>query len=406
MNLLNDIITYVRRIIKSPSEAVITDSLIIDYINRFWLMDVDARVQLFDMKTKYQFQTTPGIDKYNMPLYNIQTEPGSQTIAPFPIYQGFTGGALVNGIQVSFYTQRSLFTSAWPNYVQQQFQVGTGDGTNGPYTLNVPFFPCIPGHVDISGIIAHGNVIGTYDDPIFVTDVQITAEDEFIQSVPSQNCFPGVYFTSTAANGQNIIISDSGQFLESGTGEDLYGLLMQPGKGVSPGGGNLPLTNGPSPNYSTTQNTINYSTGVATGVYFPEAIPSGTPINAQCYYIQPGKPRSILYYNNTITMRPPPNTQYMVELDAYLTPAAFLNTSDAIPFGYMAEYIARGAARKILSDTGDIEQFQFYEPFFREQEILVWKRSQRQFTATRTETIYSNSTYPLSGGYNQSGAAT
>ena len=28
----------------------------------------------------------------------------------------------------------------------------------------------------------------------------------------------------------------------------------------------------------------------------------------------------------------------------------------------MCEYIARGAARKILSDTGDIEQFQFYEP--------------------------------------------
>jgi hypothetical protein len=55
----------------------------------------------------------------------------------------------------------------------------------------------------------------------------------------------------------------------------------------------------------------------------------------------------------------------------------------------MSEYIARGAARKILSDTGDIEQFQFYEPLFREQEMLVWKRSQRQFTATRTPTIFS-----------------
>jgi hypothetical protein len=57
----------------------------------------------------------------------------------------------------------------------------------------------------------------------------------------------------------------------------------------------------------------------------------------------------------------------------------------------MAEYIARGAARKILSDTGDVEQFQFQEQFFKEQELLVWKRSQRQWTSTRTETIYSNS---------------
>jgi len=55
----------------------------------------------------------------------------------------------------------------------------------------------------------------------------------------------------------------------------------------------------------------------------------------------------------------------------------------------MSEYIARGAARKILADTGDVEQFQFYEPFFREQEILVWKRSQRINTSTRTQTIVS-----------------
>ena len=72
-------------------------------------------------------------------------------------------------------------------------------------------------------------------------------------------------------------------------------------------------------------------------------------------------------------------------MEAYLSPAAFLTTSDAIQFAYMSEYIARGAARKILADTGDVEQFQFYEPLFIEQEQLVWKRSQRQYTATRTQ---------------------
>jgi hypothetical protein len=155
---------------------------------------------------------------------------------------------------------------------------------------------------------------------------------------------------------------------------------MQPGP--------APFGNQSLGTYSTTSNTINYLTGVAT-VEFPVAIPSGNNISAQCYYFQGGLPRQILYYNNTITLRAPPSQQYLVELDAYLTPAAFLSTGSAIPFGYMAEYIARGAARKLLADTGDVEQFQFYEPLFREQEILVWKRSQRQFTATRTQTIYS-----------------
>lgn len=403
MNLLSDIITYIRRIIKSPSNAVITDSLIVDYINRFWLMDVSARVQLFDLKTTYQFQTTPGVDKYNMPLYSTQIELGNQNIAPFPVYQGFLGPVRVNGINIPFYTQQSAFYNVWPAYIQQQVQVATGDGTIGPYNFNLPFNPAIPGHIDITGIIAYGNSQGTYSEPPLVTSTQINANDQFIQSVPTTSVFPGVYIAATGDNGQNIVVSDSGQFLASSTGGDLYGLLMQPGNAPY---GNLPLnqTSTPTPFYSQTQNVVNYNTGEVSNLYFRTAIPDGTPITAQSYYIEQGIPRSLLYYDNTMTVRPPPNTQYLVEIEAYLTPAAFLNTADAVPFAYMSEYIARGAARKILADTGDVEQFQFYEPLFKEQETLVWKRSQRQFTATRTDTIFSNS--GNQNNYNQSSGGT
>ena len=107
-------------------------------------------------------------------------------------------------------------------------------------------------------------------------------------------------------------------------------------------------------------------------VTFPVPIAAGTDIQAQCYFFEQGLPRSVLFYNNTITIRPPGNIPYLVELESYLTPAAFLSSASAIPFAYMAEYIARGAARKILSDTGDVEQFMFYEPLFKEQETLVW----------------------------------
>ena len=406
MNLLNDILTYIRRIIKSPSNSQITDVLLIDYVNRFLLMDVDARIQLFDYKTKYQFQTTPGIDQYNMPLYNIQVEPGNQSINWFPVYQGFTGPIRVNGINVPMYTQNNMFSSFWPNFVQNQIQIATGNGTTGPYPINASFFPAIPGHVDLTGIIAYANRF-SYQDPIFVTNAQITAGDPFIETVPTTSVYPAVYFTATDVNGQNIIVADSGQFLQSGTGGDLFGLLMNPGLapggldsvGVPIPGGNTPLPGG----YSTTLNTFNYNLG-STNFFFPTVIPQGTPITAQFSYYQPGIPRAAQYFNNSLTLRPPPNTQYLVDLEAYLPPAAFLNTSNAIPFGYMSEYIARGAARKILADTGDVEQFEFYEPFFREQETLVWKRSQRQWTATRTETIYSHR--GSTQNYNQSSIGT
>ncbi len=409
MNLLSSIITYVRRIIKSPSNAVITDNLIIDYINRFWIMDVDARIQTFDLKTKYQFQTTPGIDQYNMPLYSVQTEtpedPNSDDIFYYPVYQGFLSPAYINGIQVPLQTQKESFFNIWPNRVQQLNVVATGDGTTGPYNFTIPISPqntnplnppfqyILRGHVDNTGIIANANepiVGGQFQDPIFGTDINV--------NIPTTSIFPAFYITSTDENGNNITVSDSGQFLsESSENMPNYGLLMVPG--------NAPYGNTSLGSYSTTENTINYLTGEV-NVTFLTDIPSGANINVQCYYFQCGLPRSLLFYNNTLTFRSPPDNQYLIEIDAYLSPAAFFSQSNAIPFAYMAEYIARGAARKILSDTGDIEQFQFYEPLFREQELLVWKRSQRQFTSTRTQTIYSEGTNQGQSGFNNNGGGT
>ena len=361
---------------------MITDNLIIDYINRFWIMDVDARVQLFDLKTKWSFQTTPAVDKYNVPLYSVQIQPGAQPIGMFPVYQGLISPVYINGIQVPFQTQKSQFYNIWPNVVQSLGIVGTGNGTAGPYTLQFPILPQTTppnpplvgisrGHIDITGIIATGNNV---DPPI--TDT--IGAQAAIASVPVTSVDSAVYITSIDATGANVVVADSGWFL---SGNVNYGLLMQPGNAPF---GNAALTGG----YSPTSNTVNYITGV-TNVTFPVPIPAGNNINAQCLFFQSGLPRGFLFYNNTLVLRAPPDIQYLVEVDAYLSPAAFLNTQAAIPFGYMAEYIARGAARKILSDTGDIEQFQFYEPLFQEQELLVWKRSQRTWTSSRTESIYS-----------------
>jgi len=465
MNMLSDVITYVRRIIKSPSNAVITDALIIDYINRFWIMDVDARMQLFDLKTTYQFQTQPAVDKYNMPLYSIQSEtpnnPGSQDIAMYPVYQGFLSPAYINGVEIFFETQEHEFYRKWPKWVQNNRIVGIGNGTPGPYFLKLPVLPefyfhhtpplqgILRGHIDIAGIIS----TGFNQDPPLIGSTQLL-NNNFIQPMNTTSVHSQFYLTSTDNTGANVIVADSGQFLQQDVN---LGILMQPGNAPF---GNLPLPGGYANSFTITgisapgnptvltatttfftgqiviingvvgmtqlnnnkykilavtsttvtidvdstdfdtyvsggtvftiQNVVNYLTGFVDQVFFPSAIPLGQNIHAQYLYFQTGLPRAMLYYNNTITLRSPPDRQYLVEIEAYLTPAAFFSTSQALPFAYMAEYIARGAARKILSDTGDVEQFQFYEPLFREQENLVWKRSQRQWTATRTQTIYSH----------------
>lgn len=410
MDLLSDIITYVRRIIKSPSDVSISDNLIVDYINRFWINDVSARIQLFDLKTKYQFQTVPGVDQYNMPLYSLQISnplgpnvgDPQDTISYYPVYQGFSDPCYINGVQVSFYTQRSSFFGYYINVVQNLPVVGIGNGTVGPYVLNIPFLsqPATPinppvnailrGHVDIEGIIAT-NTNPPVDPPLSAG----APTSKLNLTIPTTSVFPAVYYTSIAEDGSVIQVCDSGQFLESNRN---YGLLMQPGPAPL---GNLPLSMGsgpPTPNvYSTSINTINYLNGRA-NVQFPVAVPSGANISAQCYMFQTGLPRAMLFYDNIITLRSPPDRCYLVEMEAYLSPAAYLSQSSPIQFGYMCEYIARGAARKILSDTGDMEQMMFYEPLFKEQEMLVWKRSQRQFTSTRTNTIYNYGPYQGQSG--------
>jgi hypothetical protein len=397
MNFLSDVITYVRRLVKIYDNSQLSDALIVDYINRFYIMDIDARIQLFDLKKNYEFQTVPGQDRYNMPLYSVQTELGGQNIGMYPVYQGFEGPVFVNGIQVNFTTLQRQFQNLYPGWVQQNFALAQGDGTAGPYTLqipqlsantntqNPPFTSLLRGHVDIQGIIATGDNV---DPPVYSTLAEVTAA---LAQIPVTSISPSVTITTLNGQGNNLIVTDSGLFLSTNIN---YGLLINPGK--------APYGHSALNGYSTTQNVVNYMTGTIT-VTFPEIVPSGQDINVQYLTFQPGLPLAVLYYNNTITLRSPPAYQYPVSLTGYLSPAAFLATSDAIPFAYMSEYIARGAARKILSDTGDVEQFQFYEPFFREQETLVWKRSQRQNTATRTPTIYSTpspfSNYYGIGGY-------
>lgn len=456
MYLLDDIITYIRRIIKSPSNNQISDSVIIDYINRFWINDVDARIQLFDLKKTYSFQTTPGVDQYNIPLYQVQIEDplgDPQNIKSYPVYQGFLEPCYINGVQVPLQTQKSKFFSVWPNEVQNLQAVAIGDG-GGNYTIQVPiiasstpqnppFNALLRGHVDITGILATGSV----QDPPIGTDLNT--------SISVTNVRPAVYITSIGEDGANVVVTDSGQFFDfnqnlgmlmnpkpapantttsnmRATGGylnvfSIFGIalgvttiitmsndldagqqvLIQGVVGTTELNGNTYIILDATDTFieidvdsigftpyvsdgtaSTAQNFVNYLTGEI-NVTFPVGIPAGNNINVQVYYFQSGLPRSILYYDNVLTLRSVPAQQYLVELEAYLSPAAYLNSADAITFGYMSEYIARGAARKILSDTGDVEQFQFYEPFFREQEQLVWKRSQRQWTATRTETLYS-----------------
>lgn len=370
MNLLSDVITQVKRIVKTS----MGDGLVLDYINRFWINDVDARIQLFDLKKQYTFTLKEGVTSYNAPTYQIDPYPsdnpsptGATSPGYYPVYQGFEGPCFVKGIPVPFYTDPGQFNKIYPLIKSSSNPVTSGDGST-TYSFSLPFYPAIRGHVDLMGLIK----VGATEDPITGSSLNT--------DVPLTSLKPAVFITAKDSSNHTWTITDSGQFDSSN--ENIGFLQAVSGNSIVSAG------------------TVNYETGDVSCT-FPLSIPSGNDINASSTFFEKGIPRAVMFYNNVITVLPPPNIAYSVELTGYLSPSAFLTTSEALPFAYMAEYLARGAARKILSDTGDLEQFNFYEPLFREQEMLVWKRSQRQFTSTRTPTIFSSGA-PYGGGYGTS----
>lgn len=321
MNLLSDIITYIRRIVKTPSDQILSDSLIIDYINRFYLYDCPARLQLFDLKTTFQLVTSPNIDQYNMPYTGSAGTPDGVIT-----YQGLLSPVYCDGVEMPFTTSRSFFFRSYPNFDFNQ-QDALGDG-GASYSIQSSIFPIVRGHLDVL-----------------------------------DNLVPGLYITALDSTNNQMLVTDSGEFDGS---DNNIGILTGDGTG-----------------------TIDYLTGEV-DVVFNNSVPDQNIIQLKYANYQAGTPRIVLFYNNIITIRPVPDTAYLIQFDAYLTPSAFLNNQEALPFGYMSEWLARGASRKILSDTGDYEQFAFHEPLFREQENLVLRRSDRQNCVNRTPTIFTD----------------
>ena len=367
MTFLERVVALVRRYTKSASNSTLKPYTILDAIDRFCLIDMPARLELFEFKTTYQFVTTPGIASYNTPLVPVSDIEGTETIAPYPLYQGFIDPVVVNGTRIPLTTLKNQFTSQWGINLAPVEQVATGDGTTTTFAFSLPYAPIVAGHVNTSGILASNSA----EDPIISND---------LIPIPSQCVSSSVFISYIDDNGFSQNFSDSGQFLNAGSDQELLGLLMYRGGSLS---SNISLNT-----YSATQNVVNYSSG---DVYitFPSAPPSGSPITVQLFEMAFGQPTACLFFDNTIMLYPPPDQPYTISLDAYLTPASFLSSPQAVPYAYMLEYIALGAALKLMNETGDVEQISLYKPLFIEAESNVYVRSQRTKTQTPSPTIYN-----------------
>lgn len=92
---------------------------------------------------------------------------------------------------------------------------------------------------------------------------------------------------------------------------------------------------------------------------------------------QPTRPTAVLYYNQSLTFRNPPDREYDVKINAYQVEVEMpLGTN--IAQDYLWRYVAYGAARDILSDYGELDLWERFAPAFVRYKALVYARTYQQ----------------------------
>jgi hypothetical protein len=160
LSTLDQIRTKVRRLTRSPSNAQLSTADIDTYVNNFVLYDFPETLRTFDLRTKYEFFTTPYIDTYatnaldpNTPLGNFKNQVIS--VHP-PVY--------CDGYQVLFSQSREQFFNAYPMLPFTE-TITTGTGANPAINGTLGNVPVIPGSITFSSVNAGGEALVLIDYP-------------------------------------------------------------------------------------------------------------------------------------------------------------------------------------------------------------------------------------------------
>lgn len=326
----------VRYLTASASEQALSTAAIDRQLNTAISQTFPYAIKLDQMRSVYTFFTRPYIDRYPVDVNNIQ---------------GIRAPFYVEGIQGSFFKDRQQFYSLWPRF-PTKFQPIAGDGVTTNFNFTVPG-PFLSKEVVLGGVDTNGNAITVNDDGngklLFLTpNPQV--------SVPAQNtnpAIPGMYNQNTDAPGLNN-----------------------------------PEVKG----------TVNYVTG-AFSITFPTAPAAGTQMTLWVSQYQTGRPYSCMFWNNELTIRPVPKLIHKCELECFLSPIQFLETTDVPILTQWWQYIAYIAASEILRERQDTVGVEALKEGLKFHEAQVLERQSVEELFIPNTTIF-NSVGPVAGGVN------
>lgn len=353
-NTLEAIQILVRRLSRSPSDGQLSDNDLNNFINTFVVYDFPEQLRMFNLRTTFTFVCNAYQDEYHTDTISFAGATTNQLYNFQNNYISVHDPVYIAGYQSLYSQSREQFFSIYPK-INSISSIGVvGNGTT-------PFFT---GFINYQQSIA--NIPPNSNQPAVLLKGQ-------------------VLFDSINVNNLGISLIDV-PVVDTTTGfQTIIGNLYSPD--------NLPLS---PPTVVLPFNNINYKTGQYS-ITFDSAPGVGQPINSQVVPQICSLPQGLLYYDNTFFVRPIPDQPYRIQFEAYKRPAALLQQNQSPQLEEWWQFIAYGAARKILQSRMDLETVQLIEPEFREQERLCLRRTIVQYTNERTATLYTEQSSHGSG---------
>lgn len=330
----------VRRLTRSPSEAQLTTAQLNEYINSFVVYDFPEHLRTFNLRTTFSFYCNPYQDTYQT---DTSVLPTSSVLYNFQNkYLTVHPPLYIAGYQSLFTQSPEQFYGIYPQ-IESINLITQGDGSTTTFS----------------------GVIGNLNPPLPPLSSSLTP------------ILPGsVLFSSVDIGNAGLALYDVAHYPSDGQGT-LF-----------------------DANTQTPQGIINYLTGVYS-LTFPNAPKAGANINSQVVYYQPSLPQAMLYYANTITLRPVPDQPYKISFEVYKAPID-LDSNNLVPeLDEWWELIAYGASRKVLQDRLDMDSVALIDPEYKMQMTLRNRKTIVQYTNERPATIYvqqSDGTNGYSGG--------
>ena len=382
----------VRRLTNSPGQSSLTDDDLDEHINVFYSQDFPYAIKIDQMKQVYTIFTRPYIDRYPVDVNN---------------FQGFRSPAYFDGIQGSFFKDRTQFFNLWPK-IPTKFQIGseTLSGTitgiaqptnpteitsvnHGLSTGAVVTIASVGGMTQLNGnsytitvIDANTFSLDGIDNAAFgayTSGGTWTAVSQTFNFTLQGPFLSGeVTIGGVDVNGNAITITDDGNgnllYVVPNAQTSTPPLFTVPATPQIPGMHNLNLGN-PGLYNPTFIGTVDYVTGE-----FDFTLPNGISLaqeelfNIFISQYQPGKPYNLLFWNNELHIRPVPKLTHRITIEVYQTPVQFMATSSHPILDQWHQYISYGVACEIQRERNDFASVDALMEGMKRQEALVLER--------------------------------